>query len=107
MTNTTLTSQQLDTMTNYSNDNEACTKFTPSRTPIKTATVPQVARLQNCRASETARKCTIPFGIQRYLEEVPNAGGAIYDLNHGSRPRDIHNILAIVDMEFGERKTPN
>ena len=45
--------------------------------------------------------------IERYLDEAPNAGGATYGLAHGSRHRNVLNVLAVVDTEFGGDKWPN
>jgi len=110
MTNPTRTPQQLDPTTNPSNNNEARTNLTQSNTvPIKTQSVPLATRPQTCnyQTSEPARKDNIPFAMERYLGETPNAGGAIYDLTHRPGPRDILSVLVLVDMEFGEGKSPS
>ena len=73
--------------------------------PVKATSVEKVNRLQPYQTQESDN-IELPFAMERYLDETPNAGGATYGLVHGSGHHNVFDVLAVVDTEFGDVKVP-
>ena len=101
MTNTTRAPQQLGPTADPPNDSKDSTQL-PNTIPVhvKATSVKKVNRILPYQALEPGN-IELPLTMERYLDEAPNAGGATYCLVGGSRHRNVLDVLAAVDAEFG------
>jgi len=111
MTNTTLIhlpegghSNNSEVLTMPLSPNTVACNVNNTSTPAFTH--PQPSQASECASSPTTVGNPLS-ALQRYLDEAPKDGGPTCGLRYGSEHQDILNILALVDFEFGEGKTPH